>query len=259
VLSRHVFPPHDLCRRRPTREHPCEPGVYEGVAIAPDANVAAIIAPALARAAEIGARPLGVSAASTIHTQYDREAPLGNLLADLLREATPQADVALLNGGGIRADLPAGPITYGHVYEVMPFDNREAIVEMRGASLRALIEDNLSREAGIISISGVRAVARCENGRLVAQLTRENGAPLADDTIVRVVTSDFLVAGGDGLFGGGRVIREVTPDEPRMLRDVFADRLAARAPVIRADDPRVFDPMHPRLAYPGARPVRCDR
>lgn len=256
VIERRVQPPRDLCMRRPTAEHPCEPGTYEGVSIAPASDVAALIAPALEHARTVGARPLGVNAATTIRTQYDRESPLGNLLADLLREATPGADVAVLNGGGVRADLPAGPLTYGHVYEVMPFDNRVAVVEMRASALRDLITENLTHAAGIVQISGVRATARCDHSHLVVNLTREGNAPLGDNTLLRVATSDFLVAGGDGYFAG-RITRDVSDDQPLMLRDVFAAQLSTRTNGIRADDPRTFDSTQPRLMFEGTRPLVC--
>jgi hypothetical protein len=42
------------------------------------------------------------------------------------------ADVALLNSGGLRADLPAGELEYGAVYEIIPFDNNVATITMTG-------------------------------------------------------------------------------------------------------------------------------
>ncbi|MEI8259194.1 MAG: 5'-nucleotidase C-terminal domain-containing protein, partial [Deltaproteobacteria bacterium] len=256
VLGRHVFPPRDLCVRMPTAAAPCETTPYEGQSIAADPRVAALVAPALSGARVYGDRAIGVTLASRMRTVYDREAPLGNLLADLLRDATPGADVAVLNGGGIRADLPAGPVTYGSVYEVMPFDNRVAMVRMRGAGLRALVAENLAQAAGIVSLGGVRVRARCVGGALDVTLHREDGTVIADDTPLTVVTSDFLVSGGDGMFHD-RIERDVTGDAPLLLRDVFAAGLTARGAAVHSDDARVFDAASPRIAYPGARPLRC--
>lgn len=256
VLGRQVFPPRDLCVRPPSATAPCETTPYEGHAIAPDARIAEIIAPAIAHARTFGERPLGVSVELPIHTIYDREAPLGNLFADVLREATPGSDVALLNGGGIRADLPAGPLTYGAVYEVIPFDNRVSSIRMRAASLRALVADNLTHPGGIVSLSGVRVRARCVGASLEVTLTRTNGHAIADDTLLTVATSDFLVSGGDGLFHD-RIERDLSSDAPPILRDVIATRLSTLASPLRGDDPHVFDTAHPRIEYPGARPVHC--
>ena len=63
--------------------------------------------------------------------------PLGNLVTDAYLAAVPGADVALNNsGGGLRADLPAGPLTYGSVFEVMPFDNLLVSLRLTGRQLR---------------------------------------------------------------------------------------------------------------------------
>ena len=63
--------------------------------------------------------------------------PLGNLFADALRDAVPGADVAVVNNAarGLRADLPDGPITFGRLYDVFPFDNRVVRITLTGAEL----------------------------------------------------------------------------------------------------------------------------
>lgn len=60
---------------------------------------------------------------------YDEESALGNLFVDLMR-AVRRTDVALTNGGGLRADLDPGHLTYGRLYEAYPFDNRFATVRL---------------------------------------------------------------------------------------------------------------------------------
>ena len=129
---------------------------------------------------------------------YIEESPIGNLLADLLREAVPAADLALQNGGGLRSDIPAGPLTYGGIYEVAPFDNRLAVVTMRGATLRALLADDYGgTHSAFLSISGMHVKVRCEGGRAVIQ------TPIDDAREYKVVTTDFLADGGDMFFCGG--------------------------------------------------------
>ena len=61
------------------------------------------------------------------------------------RAVRPRADVALLNAGGVRANIGAGPITYGELYEAFPFDNQFAMVRMTVAQLRAMVAANLVR------------------------------------------------------------------------------------------------------------------
>ena len=128
------------------------------------------------------------------------ESPLGNLFADLMRAARPGTDVALTNGGGLRADLPAGPLTYGQLFEAAPFDNRFATIPITGAELTDAVARNLGRDNGIVSLSGVRAEARCEHGALAVSLHRTDGRAIAPKARLTLVTSDFLATGGDGLF-----------------------------------------------------------
>jgi 5'-nucleotidase len=202
------------------------------------------------------AEPLGVEVAAPIRAAYGEESALGNLVADLMRAARPAADVAITNGGGLRADLPAGTLSYGALYEALPFDNTFALERVTGAGLRRMVADNLAGTHGIFSLSGVRAVARCDGATLTVDLQRPDGTPIADDDAIVVATSNFLAAGGDGaLAHAGATDIHIEDDPP--IRDAVADMLRARGGTLRGDDAAIFDPERPRLVYPGTRPVRC--
>ena len=73
------------------------------------------------------AEPIGVFLETPMTLRAGPESELGNLLTDALREFT-KADIAIHNvRGGIRAELPAGELTYGSLYRMYPFDNRIAV------------------------------------------------------------------------------------------------------------------------------------
>jgi 2',3'-cyclic-nucleotide 2'-phosphodiesterase (5'-nucleotidase family) len=245
-----IFPPQRICV--PER---CAGESYEGAPVVPDPAVEAAIAPALEAARAAREQKLGAVAA-TIKRAQKVESPLGNLVADLMRAARPGADVALTNGGGLRADLPAGPLTYGHLFESLPFDNRFATIPLSAADLAEVIARNLGRDNGIVSISGVRATARCSGGALTVTLARADGRPLAPRTRLTLATSDFLATGGDGLFSDD-LKQHARLDDGPPIRDAVADLLAARTAPLTPDDSALFDPAHPRISYEGARPVRC--
>jgi 2',3'-cyclic-nucleotide 2'-phosphodiesterase (5'-nucleotidase family) len=173
-----------------------------------------------------------------------------------MREARPRADVAVVNGGSLRVDLPAGPLTYGRLFEALPFDNRFATIPITGAELAAVIARNLERDNGIVSLSGVRAEARCQNGALTVTLQRTSGRTITPSTKLTLVTSDFLATGGDGLFSEETKEHAKLDDGPP-IREAMADLLRARRAPLTPDDPTLFDPAHPRVAYPGSRPVHC--
>ncbi|HEY6475786.1 MAG TPA: 5'-nucleotidase C-terminal domain-containing protein [Polyangia bacterium] len=251
AVDARIFPPQRICA--PER---CAGETYEGAPIVPDPAVAAAIAPALEAARAEREEKLGPVLAAPVKRAQKVESPLGNLFADLMRAARPGADVALTNGGGLRADLPPGSLTYGRLFESLPFDNRFATIPMIGAELAEAVARNLGRDNGIISLSGVRADARCKDGALVVTLHRTDGRPIAPGTKLTLVTSDFLATGGDGLFSEETKQRAKLDDGPP-IRDAMADLFRARKSPLNPDDPALFDPAHPRIAYPGARPLHC--
>ncbi len=251
AVDARIFPPQRICA--PER---CAGETYEGAPVVPDGAVAAAIAPALEAARAQRDEKLGPVLTAPIPRAQKVPSPLGNLFADLMHAARPAADVAVLNGGSLRVDLPAGPLTYGRLFEALPFDNRFAVIPMTGAELAEAIARNLQRDNGIISLSGVRADARCKDGTLTVTLLHPSGRPLAPGAKLDVLTSDFLATGGDGLFSEETKQRAKLDDGPP-IRDAMADLLRARKTPLTPDDPALFDPAHPRIAYPGARPVRC--
>ena len=87
-----------------------------------------------------------------------REAPIGNLCTDAFR-LTLSTDVALVNGGGIRADLPAGDITYNHLLSVFPFNNTVCTATMTGQQLLDALELSVSylpdEDGSFMQVSGM--------------------------------------------------------------------------------------------------------
>jgi 2',3'-cyclic-nucleotide 2'-phosphodiesterase (5'-nucleotidase family) len=265
VISHRIHPPHYLCgeRREPPdliRGESCPAGEYEDKPVVPDRDLTALVAGYEAKARAVRERKLGVVADGVIRGVRSEESPLGNLFADLMRAARPGADVAITNGGGLRADLPKGELTYGDLYEAMPFDNRFATVKLTGAQLAKVFEHNLTVSYGVFSISGVRVAARCSGDQLVLTLIREKGGKkVGPRERLTLVTSDFLASGGDGILGVTDLDQgaiQIHDDGP-VIRDGIAEVLARRGGTLRAGDKELFDKAAPRLAYPGKRPVQC--
>ena len=125
-----------------------------------------------------------------------RETNLGNLVTDLYREYT-RADVALVNSGGIRSSIAAGPITVGDVLQVAPFSNLIAIKQVTGAQLRRALEFAAGLErphGGFPQVSGMALVI---DGDRLAGVT-VGGEPLDDEKTYTLAAPEFLLAGGDG-------------------------------------------------------------
>jgi 5'-nucleotidase len=130
------------------------------------------------------------------------ESALGDLVADAQREAT-HADIALMNPGGLRSDLAAGPVTFGDVLTLHPFANHLVTLEMTGAQLLAVLEQQWPREgtaaARILKTSGLRYSwdATRGAGEHVRAACDASEAAIDPQRHYRVTVNDFLAAGGD--------------------------------------------------------------
>lgn len=125
---------------------------------------------------------------------------LGNLIADAQR-ATLNADVAIMNNGGIRGrGLPAGPVTYGRLYELQPFGNGIVTVTVTGAILRQAIEHVLNADGTAAHISGlrVRYDPAKRRGHRITVLQLEDGRPVHSDSSYKVAINDYMAGGGSG-------------------------------------------------------------
>jgi 5'-nucleotidase len=198
-----LFAPREVCARQDPVTLGCD-GVdlpqarYEGRVVMADPAIDAAMAPALARVRSLQAEPLGVVLDTPVPRSGDLESALGNLFADALR-AESGADVAINNNlrGGLRADLPAGPLTFGGLYDVFPFDNRLLTVRISGAGLKQALLDEVRRNRrGALGLSGIRVRVRCTNGRPDVEVRRASGAPIDADEQLTVAAIDSLVQRG---------------------------------------------------------------
>jgi len=182
-------------------------------------------------AAEIGP-PIG-RAEVRLTRKYNRESSLGCFVADAMRDAG-QADIAVTNAGGLRADIPAGELTRAHVLDAFPFVDRIVTVEIAGRDLRGVLEQGCSLQSGLIQAAGLRAVydLRRPNGQRVLEVT-VGGHPLDDAKGYRVATNAFLAQGGDN-YRSFLSSREVSRGGP--IRDLLVERVktlgVVRAPTL---------------------------
>jgi 5'-nucleotidase len=215
------------------------PRVFDGKAITPDAKIAQMIDPYLRRVAAKRSEKLGARTTDRFVRAYSSESTLGDLLTDLMREASG-ADVAFMNSGGIRADLPAGDLVYSDVFEVSPFDNYPAVVQLSGKQIFESMQATTGGQRGIFQVSGLRYTIDATKDadkdpaakRRVTSVTLANGDPLDPDKLYKVVMPDFVAAGGDGMMD---VMSGVPPERVQIfygktIRDIVADLIRARAP-----------------------------
>jgi 2',3'-cyclic-nucleotide 2'-phosphodiesterase (5'-nucleotidase family) len=214
------------------------PVKYEGRVVTPDPAIVQAMAPARERVRRLQATTLGVSLDVPIRRAGDFGSPLGNLFAHALREAVPGADVAVINNAarGLRADLSDGPITFGRLYDVFPFDNRVVKVTLTGAELgRWLAIEIREGRRNELGISGVGMRATCLEGGIHIDLRRGVGQPIHDEDRLLVVTiggptlsgrvASAVPLGGAGPAENAPVVREVVEDWFRGLGHLANDQL----------------------------------
>lgn len=131
---------------------------------------------------------------------------LGRLIADAQRSAG-RADAAIMNNGGIRADLPAGPITWGNVYQVQPFQNRLQRVTVKGSVLQEALENCVAGDrVPDCHVAGVEVWydARKPTGKRIDRIRFDNGRNIETARTYTLVVSDFMASGGSGfrMFAG---------------------------------------------------------
>jgi 5'-nucleotidase len=126
---------------------------------------------------------------------------LGRLIADAQR-SVGRADVAIMNNGGIRADLGEGTVTYGAVYQVQPFQNRLLRLTVKGSVLLEALElcvagsDNLPD----CHVAGVEVWfdPRTPAGKRISRTRLENRKEIDKNQTYTLVVSDFMATGGSG-------------------------------------------------------------
>ncbi|MBR8660560.1 5'-nucleotidase C-terminal domain-containing protein [Brevibacillus sp. NL20B1] len=137
-----------------------------------------------------------------------KETNVGNLVADIMLERTKaikghEADVALINGGGIRTQLKAGDITKKDLYTLLPFPNTLTVIEVTGEELKKALENGVSQvEEGAGRFPQISGMSFTYNpkkpaGERVVEV-KVGGQPLDLKKTYKVATNDFIAAGGDG-------------------------------------------------------------
>jgi 5'-nucleotidase/UDP-sugar diphosphatase len=174
---------------------------------------------------EIGTTEVALDTRRT--TVRAEEAAFPNLIADAIRAAVG-ADVALTNGGGIRADrtYEAGTVlTRRDVQSELPFGNKTILIEITGAELRAALEHGVSQvEDGggrfphVSGLSFSYDASKPAGERVTEVLV--GGQPLDDGATLRLATNDFVGRGGDGYA--------VLIDQPRLIDANAASLMAGQ-------------------------------
>jgi len=163
---------------------------------------------------------------------------IGNLVCEAMLDYT-DADFAFMNLGGIRDELLSGPISYRNVFNVMPFDNQIALIEVDGRFLKEIIETRVSGSRHGLRTAGIKVVInrKRENFNRISKLYI-GGEPWQADKIYKIATSDFLLQGNAGLALLTKVPESKITRYEQGLRDVIVEYIRENSPVSAVIDDR---------------------
>lgn len=146
---------------------------------------------------------------------------LSNFTADALVEICDDTfdvrpDFALYNNGGIRSELPKGPVTRGQIYSIYPFDNTLSLIELKGTDVKSLLK-SIATYGGEPISGGVKMTV--QNGQVIDMTI--GGEAVEDDRIYKVATINYLIDATTYLKGLSNYIsrRESGP----YLYELFSD------------------------------------
>jgi 5'-nucleotidase len=172
----------------------------EGPGLVPFPEIAALVKAAEDRVAPLVNEVVGEAAVALTRAENPAgESTLGDFIADAQRQAMG-TDFAFMNPGGIRADLDAGPVTWGELFTIQPFGNSLVKMDLTGAQIYALLEQQWAGQPfpRILKTSGFDYTwdaARPVGSRVVE--VRRGGSPLGLATVYTVTANSFIAAGGD--------------------------------------------------------------
>lgn len=212
-----------------------------------DPKISAYLASVKERSTAALARPLGKLGTATVARKANDagEAPLGNLVADAIVAATRNQGVQIgfMNMGGIRKDLETADgqvATFGNAQAVLPFGNTLVVMDLTGAQLRRLLEQQWNRPsssgATILQVSQgftyTWDAKRPLGSRVLPGSLKLNGAAIEDGKTYRVVANNFLAEGGDNIpeFAKGTNRVDTQLVDLDALSDFIAKNPGAGAP-----------------------------
>ena len=173
------------------------------------------------------------------------ECPMGSLIADAMLERVKDQgiEIAIQNGGGIRASIDSGPVTMGEVLTVLPFQNTLSTFRVTGATVVEALENGVSEiEEGAGRFPQVAGLtyafdSKAEPGSRISDVM-VGGAPIDEGKLYGVVSNNFIRNGGDGykMFVDAQDAYDFGPD----LADVTAEFLAAQGPFTPYTDGRIM-------------------
>jgi len=189
---------------------------------------------------------LGVTADRNLDRLLGKDHPVGLLVAQILLDTYPEAQVALMNESGMRAPIVKGKLTKNDVFQIFPFDSGVGFIRMPGSKLSDLVRLSTAGAHGMLVQRGLRVVVDLKKDECIAEdwdkdgekekwernllvsVTMEDASPIVPDKEYLVVTNDYLSNGGSDFSQVLDKLPEGStfgPERPITMRDIFLEWL----------------------------------
>lgn len=166
-----------------------------------------------------------------------QESNLGSFEADVFREFAG-ADIGLMNTGGLRKELVAGPITLRDIWEINPFSNTLVSIAVRGRDIVPMITHALNHAESLTQIGGLRYRARREGDQYVLLEATVNGHPIDAERSYTVVMNNYMASHLSGMFGLDPELHPVQ-DFGVSDKDVIIEAIRKRGTINQPVDGRI--------------------
>lgn len=176
-------------------------------------------------------------------TKGEWQTNIGNWMADICFEkgnailnqnSEIQIDMCLFNHGGIRSVIPAGNVSARNAFEVMPFENKLVVAELKGVNIQELVETFVIQKKPH-PMSGGQFTFNNKNELISFKI---NGIPIQKDKKYYVLTSDYLSNGGDYMLFFKKSTR-IIPLGIK-IRDVLIENLKKNDTIVSFTDSRII-------------------
>jgi 2',3'-cyclic-nucleotide 2'-phosphodiesterase (5'-nucleotidase family) len=194
-----------------------------------DEKVERILEHALEQVKSRAGQVLGTLAFDMPHDRLKvEESVLANFLTDAIRTETG-ADIAFQTSSGIRDSLYKGPLKYGDLYRVFPFDNITATVELTGTQVKKILEHSATQVKEYMQVSGLtQDIERNKPAGERVSHVKVNGEPLEPERKYTIAVNDLLMKGG---FGYSEFSKGDNITYGKLQRENLMDYMAGHADV----------------------------
>ncbi len=172
---------------------------------------------------------------------------IANLVALAFKSQSNTSDLAIQNAGGVRIDIPAGPISIGDAYTLLPFSNTLLEIDMTGAEVISTLEDAL--DFALAEDGSTGAYPYASGLRWNIDATQDKGkrfsmvevklkgesewSAIQPDAVYKVVTNDFIAGGQDGYLTLGEISDDKKTDTFLDYAQSFVDHVQTTGVITR--------------------------